>query len=83
MSLNCFCREKYGGVLLFFCRDAVATVVDALHYKPADRGFDSEGVIGIFQCCNPSGRNTALGSTQPLTESSTKNISFGIKTAGA
>ena len=32
---------------------------------------------------NPSGRTMALGSTQPLTEMSTRNISWGIKAAGA
>jgi hypothetical protein len=35
------------------------------------------GVIGIFQWHNPSGRTMALGSTQPLTEMSTRNISWG------
>jgi len=33
------------------------------------------GVIGIFHRHNPSGRTIALGSTQPLTEMSTRNIS--------
>jgi len=32
---------------------------------------------------NPSGRNMALVSTQPLTEMSTRNISRGIKATGA
>jgi hypothetical protein len=32
---------------------------------------------------NPSGRTMALESTQPLTEMSTRNISFGVKAAGA
>ena len=32
---------------------------------------------------NPSGRTMALGSTQPLTEMSTRNISWGVKAAGA
>ena len=45
-------------------------VVKALRYKPA-------GVIGIFQWHNPSGRNMALGSTHPLTEMSTRCISWG------
>jgi len=40
-------------------------------------------VIGIFHWRNLSGRTTALGSTQPLTETSTRNISWGIKAAGA
>ena len=32
------------------------------------------GVIGNFHCHNPSGSNKVLGSTQPLTEMSTRNI---------
>ena len=46
-------------------------------------GSISDGIIGIFRWHNPSGRTTALGLTQPLTEMSTRNISWGIKTAGA
>ena len=34
------------------------------------------GVTGIFHWHNPSGRNMALGLTQPLTEMSTRNISW-------
>ena len=40
-------------------------VVKELRYKPAGCGFDS------------SGRTMALGSTQPLTEMSTRCISWG------
>jgi hypothetical protein len=36
-----------------------------------------DGVIGIFHGHNRSGRAMALGSTQPLTEMSTRNISWG------
>jgi len=42
-----------------------------------------EDVIGIFYSHNPSGRIMALGSTQPLVEMSTSNISWGVQTAGA
>ena len=35
------------------------------------------GVIGIFHWHNPSDRTMALGSTQPLTEMSTRRISWG------
>ena len=41
------------------------------------------GVTGIFHWQNPSGRTMALGLTQPLTEMSTRNISCGVKAAGA
>jgi hypothetical protein len=42
-----------------------------------------DGVIGIFHWHNPSGRTMALESTQPLTEMSTRNISWEVKAAGA
>ena len=38
-------------------------------------GSIPDGVTGIFQWHNPSGRNMAMGSTQPLTEMSTRCIS--------
>jgi hypothetical protein len=40
-------------------------------------GSIPEGVTGIFYWHNPSGHTMALGSTQPLTEMSTINISWG------
>jgi len=46
-------------------------------------GSIHDDVTGIFHWHNPSGRTMALGSTQPLTEMSTRSISCGVKTAGA
>ena len=40
-------------------------------------------VIVIFHWHNPSGPTIALGSTQSLTEMSTRSISWGVKAAGA
>jgi hypothetical protein len=40
-------------------------------------GSIPNGVTGIFQWLNPSGRIVAIGSTQPLTEMSTRNPSWG------
>jgi len=40
-------------------------------------GSIPDGVTGIFHWHNPSGRTMALGLTQPLTEMSTRNISWG------
>jgi hypothetical protein len=40
-------------------------------------GSNPDGVIGIFHWRNPSDRTMALGSTQPLTEMSTRRISWG------
>ena len=41
------------------------------------------GVTGIFLWHNPSGLTMAPGSTQPLTEMSTRNIYWGVKAASA
>jgi hypothetical protein len=45
-----------------------------LCYKPEGRGFD-------FPLNR--GRTMALGSTQPLTEMSTRDVFWGVKAAGA
>jgi len=45
-------------------------------------GSIPDGVIEIFYGHNPSGRTMTLASTQPLTEMSTRNISWGVKAAG-
>jgi hypothetical protein len=56
---------------------AVAQLDEALRNKPEGRGFDSR------LCHNTSGRTMALGSTQPVTDMSNRNISWGLKAAGA
>jgi hypothetical protein len=53
---------------------AVAQLIEALRYKP--EGLIPDGFIGIYHWHNPSGRTMALGTTQPLTEMSTRNISW-------
>ena len=53
------------------------TVVKALCYKLAGRRFNSRWRHWNFSVTNPSGRTMALGSTQPLTEMSTRCISWG------
>jgi hypothetical protein len=53
----------------------VAQLVEALRYKPEGGWFDSRWC----HWHNPSVRTMALGSTQPLTEVSTRNISCGGK----
>jgi membrane-bound lytic murein transglycosylase B len=40
-------------------------------------GSISDGVMEFFNDINPSDRTMALGSTQPLTERSTRSISWG------
>jgi hypothetical protein len=54
----------------------VEQLVEALRYKPEGRGFDSRWGHWNFSV-NPCGRIMALGTTQPLTEMSTRNLSWG------
>jgi hypothetical protein len=61
----------------------VAQMVEALRYNRKVAGSIPNGAIGIFHWHKPSGRTMALGSTQPLIEMSTRNISCGVKAAGA
>ena len=61
-------------------------IITLLSKGPTNRkvaGSIPAGVIGIFRWHNPSDRTMALGSTQPLTEMSTRSISWGVKAAGA
>jgi hypothetical protein len=53
-------------------------MVEAPCYKLEGRGFDSHEVIGFFSSPNHSSHTVALGSTYPLTEMSSRNLS-GIK----
>ena len=50
-------------------------VVKGLRYKPAGRGFDFRWCQDFSPLHNPAGRTMALGSTQPLTEMSTRCVS--------
>ena len=59
----------------------MAQLVESLRRKVA--GSIPNGVTGIFHWHNPSGHTMTLGSTKSLTEMSTRNISWGVKAAGA
>ena len=53
-------------------------------YKSEGRWFDPSWCHWNFLLTqNPSDRIMALGPTQPLTEMSTRSISWAVKTAGA
>jgi hypothetical protein len=54
----------------------VAQLVESLRHNSERRGFDSRWCHWIFFIDNPFGRTMALGLTQPLTEMSTRNISW-------
>jgi len=53
-----------------------------MRLKGAYREVFPAGVIGIFHWHNPSDHTMALESTQPLTEMSTRSISWRVKVAG-
>ena len=53
----------------------MAQLVEAQLYKPEGRGSIPDYVIGK----NRSGHTVVLGLTQPLTEMSTRNISWGYR----
>jgi hypothetical protein len=55
---------------------AVALLVETLCYKPEGHGFESRWG-GLFNWPKPSSCTAALGSTQPLTEMSTRNLPGG------
>jgi hypothetical protein len=61
---------------------ARSVVVEALCYKPEGRGIASRRGEFFSNLPKPSGRTIALGSTQPLTEMSTRNLkirNLGVK----
>jgi hypothetical protein len=55
----------------------VAQLVEALRYKPEVRVSILDGVTGIFHRNNTPYRTMTLGSTQLITEVSTRNIFWG------
>jgi len=63
--------------LIYKLGDRGSTVVKVLGYKWEGAGSIPDGVIGTFHWHNPSDRTMALGSTQPVTEMSTRSISWG------
>jgi hypothetical protein len=64
---------------------AVTQLVEGLRYKPEGRGFDFRLWDRNFYWYNPSGRTMTLGSIQPPSEMSAKNIYWveGVNAAGA
>jgi hypothetical protein len=73
---------QYYKIWLFICLLSfsfgtllVAQLVEALRYKSESRGFDSRWCHWISFYWH--GRTMTLGSTQPLTEMSIRNVSWG------
>jgi len=75
------CWDRKGriyNILNIFLRQSLflveVTILNTFIFYSLVAGSIPDGVIGIFQSHNPSGRAMALGSTQPLTKMS---ISWG------
>jgi len=88
-SLFQCCRGENTAVSLAFSGPGVANelslevgTIVTLSFKKVAASIP-DGVIEIFHWHNPSGRTMALGLTQPLTEMSTRNISWVVKAEGA
>jgi hypothetical protein len=77
MSSQTFDLSNFRGLFVMLGARGGA-VVEALRYKPEGRGIDSRWCNWkIFLGHNLAGRTKALGSTQSLTEMSTRNVSWG------
>jgi hypothetical protein len=62
----------------------VEQLIEGVRYTTESRWFDSQwSHWDFFNWLNPSGRTTALRSTQPLIQMSTRNIFWRVKAAGA
>jgi len=69
-----------------FSMATVGYAVARLRHHATSRkfvGLIPDGVVGIFHRHNPSGCTMSLGLTQPLTEMSTRNISWRVNVASA
>ena len=78
MMLNkfrCLCPSGVRGGAVGLGIALVGQYPNQLRRKVA--GSIPDGVIGIFDWHNPSGRTVAVGLTQPLIEMRTRNISWG------
>ena len=64
-------------VLRLMWGQTVSYLIEALRYNPEGCGFESRWCFLEFFVDNPSGCTMVLGSTQSLTEMSTRNTSGG------
>ena len=71
------CALKMG---LTSCPKSLQLPTNARHCTTSRKvaGLIPDGVIGFFHSHIPSSHTMALGSTQPLTKMSTRNISWGV-----
>jgi len=83
--LRGICNQKKGAMEHGFVWVFGLSPISIRHWAISrkDAGLILDGVIAIFHWHNPSGRTMAPGSTQPQTEMSARDISWGVKAAGA
>ena len=72
-----FHNNKIQNIRCWYKGTAVAQWLRCCATNRKVAGSISDDVIGIFPWHNPSDRTMALASTQPLTEKSTRSISWG------
>ena len=65
------------------CRNLARKILKLLFTSRKIAVSIPNGVIGIFNWLNPSGRTVVLGSTLPVTEMSTRNISWRVNASVA
>ena len=82
-TVNFYVSNTTGQFETCTCGTAVAQWLRCCTTNRKVAGLIPDGVIGILHWHNPSDRTMALGSTQALTEMSTRSISWGVKAAGA
>jgi len=83
-ATNCL-SHRVAWIFSLFIKETGYAVAQLRHCATSQKvaGSFPDGITGIFHWHNPSSRTVALGLTQPLTEMSTRNISWGVKTASA
>jgi len=77
---QCLYKVAIYRTLLYITADRDSTVIKVLCYKSEGRSFDPSWCHWKFSLSlNSSDRAMVLGSTQPLTEMSTRSNSWGLK----
>ena len=71
------------GLLVRAVIDMLTQLVEALRYKPEGRGFDSRWCHWNFPLTQSFRPHYGPGVDSAVTEMSTRNISWGVKAAGA
>jgi hypothetical protein len=76
-SIN-YCSSSSWRTVFVHTGYMVVQLVETLHFRSEDHGFDSLRCYWNFYSPDPPDRSMALGSTQPLTGMSTKDVFWGV-----